>query len=84
MHNHTNPQSEKREYIRSLMAKVLEENGVDINDSDSLNAMDSLQYISSLVSLEEKVEIELPDEILVHNIFTDLDKAIDLLCLLVP
>lgn len=48
-------------------------NGVDITDDTSVNNMDSLEYMSILIGLEEKFNIEFPDSVLVKNMFESMD-----------
>lgn len=50
---------------------IFEENGVDMTSEVQINDIESLQYISIIVELEQKLNIILPDSILVRdNILT--------------
>lgn len=42
----------------------LEENGIEVLNDGTLDNVDSISFISSIVSLEEKFNIEFPDEYL--------------------
>lgn len=43
--------------------------------------IDSILYISILVDIEEKYQIELPDEFMVKNIFLDVKELVDYICI---
>lgn len=42
----------------------LEENGIEVLNDGTLDNVDSIRFISSIVSLEEEFNIEFPDEYL--------------------
>ena len=42
----------------------LEENGIEVLNDGTLDNVDSISFISSIVSLEEEFNIEFPDEYL--------------------
>ena len=69
---------------RTKALKVFEENGIDLEQKNPLAEIDSLIYISTIVSLEEAFDIEFPDAFLMHNAFEDMERLfsmIDDLCL---
>lgn len=68
-----------RNDIKKMVSKVFDENGIDIDDFVMVQEMDSLQYMSIIISLEELFEIEFPDSILMTNIFDEEDRLIDLI-----
>lgn len=68
-----------RNDLINIIADILEENGVNIDDTNSLVEMDSLQYVSVLVAIEEKLNVELPEAVLSTNIFSELDHVIDII-----
>lgn len=59
--------------MKRIVCDTFEENGIDINDQDAVKHMDSLTYISTLVSLEDKFKIEFPDSMLTKNMFEDMN-----------
>lgn len=59
--------------MKQIVRHVFEENGIDIDDQDAVENMDSLEYIATLVSLEEKFEIEFPDSMLIKNMFENMN-----------
>ena len=59
--------------MKRIVCDTFEENGIDINDQDAVKHIDSLAYISVLVSLEDKFKIEFPDSMLTKNIFENMD-----------
>lgn len=71
-----------KENLVDITTKVFEHNGIDINDKQSIDTMDSLEYISILVGLEQEFDIEFPDSMLVRNMFEDMDGFYELLSFL--
>ena len=65
--------------IEKDVALICEMNGIDINDAKALEEMDSLAYISIIVSLEESFSIQFPDEVLAKNMFDDLTGLYDMI-----
>lgn len=59
--------------IRNEIIRIFEENGVDASDVQSLIDIDSVQYISIVVEIEQFLGIVLPDYILMQNEFKDFD-----------
>lgn len=47
--------------IREELQNIFEENGVDTSDSQQLREIDSVQYITIIVEIEQKFNIVLPD-----------------------
>ena len=72
-----------RESIKAITLRIFEEIGVDITNQEAVNQMDSVQYVSALVGLEDEFNIQFPDEILVRNIFQEIDEFYEMLILLV-
>ena len=68
-----------RNDLMNIIIEILEENSVSFSDESSQIEMDSLQYISVLVAIEEKLNIELPVAVLSTNIFSNLDNAISII-----
>ena len=59
--------------MKRIVCDTFEENGIDIDDQDDVKHIDSLAYISTLVSLEDKFKIEFPDSMLTKNIFENMN-----------
>lgn len=59
--------------MKQIVCHTFEENGIDINDQEAIENMDSLEYIATLVSLEEKFKIEFPDAMLTKNMFENMN-----------
>lgn len=68
-----------KESLKQRVSSVFEINGLDINDLQSIEQMDSLEYISTLVGLEREFEIEFPDAMLIKNMFVDMEEFYELL-----
>lgn len=50
--------------IKEKVIEIVEENGIEIDNSGSFDNIDSLKFISTLVSIEQVFNIEIPDEYL--------------------
>ena len=50
--------------IKAKVIEIVEENGIEIDDSGSFDNIDSLKFISTLVSIQQAFNIEIPDEYL--------------------
>jgi len=56
--------------LKDKVMQILNENGLMYEDDKLLSNIDSLQYMSVLVSLEEELDFELPDEYLGQDILS--------------
>ncbi len=65
--------------IRDEVIRIFEENGVDVTDAQSLIDVDSIQYISIIVEIEQFMGIILPDFILAQNEFEDFDAFVGII-----
>ncbi len=71
--------------IRNLILKSLEDLGifVDVNDQDDVNineyGIDSFTYIAFIVSLEEKLGIAFPDNLMLLDNFSSINGFSNLL-----
>lgn len=63
--------------IREEIIKIFEENGVDVTDEQQLEDIDSVQYVSIVVDIEQLFGITLPDYVLEDNKFVDIDAFIE-------
>lgn len=68
--------------VRNKLLMIFEENGINTVNEISLKDIDSLQYISILVSIEEELGIEFPDSVLTQNIMGDIDGLCELIVFL--
>ena len=50
--------------IQDVIVKILEENGIEVDDKANLLNIDSMGFISAIVGIEQEFEIEFPDEFL--------------------
>ena len=44
--------------LKRVLTIIFEENGISIDDSDTIQTIDSLQYMSILLAIEEELNIE--------------------------
>ena len=67
------------EEMKQIVSQTFDENGIDVNDQSAVNSMDSLEYITILISLEEKFKIEFADSMLTRNMFENINDFYTLL-----
>lgn len=63
--------------IMDEIERIFEENGVDAQDKDQLMEMDSLQYMTIIVEIEQKYGIVFPDEYLERNMVEDFEEFVN-------
>ena len=63
--------------IRERVMRCLEENGVIIDDDGNLPDIESVVFISTVLTIEEEFGIEFPDEYLSITYFSNIDDIID-------
>ncbi len=68
-----------KEEVTKRCETIFDAIGVNISDKELMGTLDSLQYISALVELETEFGIQFPDDVLVVNIFQDMDGFYELL-----
>ena len=64
-------------FLMNVMNKLrvcLEESGIVILDDGSFDEMDSITFISAIVSIEQEFEIEFLDEYLIMNVMGNIDQ----------
>lgn len=59
--------------LKNELIRIFEENGIDPSDNQQLIDIDSIQYISIIVEIEQCFGIVLPDYLLSENKFIDFD-----------
>ena len=59
--------------LKNELIRIFEENGIDPSDNQQLIDIDSIQYISIIVEIEQCFGIILPDYLLSENKFIDFD-----------
>lgn len=50
--------------IEARVIEIVEENGIEIDDEGKFDNVDSIKFISMLVSIEQEFNIEIPDDFL--------------------
>lgn len=74
------------EKVKSQLFEIADGIGlVDENEEQKLNVeeMDSIQFISLIVEIEESFDIEVPDEYLVPELFENEEHLVDIIIQLV-
>ena len=64
--------------IHDQIVEIFEENGVDAENADSFNNIESIQYISIIVDIEQKFDVSLPDYILTRDDILNFDQFADI------
>ena len=64
--------------IKAEIQRIFEENGIDITIPDNLENIDSIQYVTIIVEIEQFFNIILPDYFLVENILSDFQKLVNI------
>lgn len=59
--------------IRQKIIKCIEENGIQICSDGNLDELESIKFISLIVSLEEEFKIEFPEEYLLTYKLSNVD-----------
>ena len=53
--------------LKNEVEKIFEQNGIVIEQNGNLSDLDSLKLVSSIVDIEDKFNIEFPDELLLMD-----------------
>lgn len=61
------------EKIIEGIKEILDDNGIDY-DGTHIEETDSMQYISALVAIEEKFDVEIPESYMAGESFDDIGK----------
>lgn len=66
--------------IENIVINIFNENGIEVTDvNEDLPEMDSVSYISTLVSLEQEFDIEFSDEFLTMDNKPNVQVFIDII-----
>lgn len=57
--------------VNERVLKCLEENGIIVLEDGNFENMNSINFISAIISLESEFDIEIPDEYLLMSTFCD-------------
>lgn len=61
--------------LKNEVEKIFEQNGIAIEQNGNLSDLDSLKLVSSIVDIEDKFNIEFPDELLLMDVFIDINSV---------
>ena len=61
--------------LKNEVEKIFEQNGIVIEQNGNLSDLDSLKWVSSIVDIEDKFNIEFPDELLLMDVFIDINSV---------
>lgn len=53
--------------------KCIEESGIDVLESGELDNVESINFISAIISMEQEFDIEFPDEYLLIDIMSNIE-----------
>lgn len=62
--------------LNDRISKCFEENGILILRNGIFDNIDSINFISTIISLESEFDIEIPDEYLLLSLFCDINSVI--------
>lgn len=65
--------------IRSEIIRIFEENGLNVASTQELENVDSIQYVSIIVEIEQLLNIAVPDFLLGMNAFKDFDGFVNVI-----
>ena len=63
--------------IESIIIKVLNENGIEVENANAILDFDSLTFISIIVCSEEELNIVIPDNLLTIDNFLTMQMYLD-------
>lgn len=64
--------------MREKLYEILEGNGLEYEGEYLVGEVDSLQYMSLMVDIEEEFDIEFPDAFLGENIFSNFERLCEI------
>ena len=72
---------EKNINVKKRLEKVFNENGltIDLDNQSSILELDSLQIISLFVSIEDEINMEIPDEFLTREVLSSFNDFYEML-----
>ena len=59
--------------IESKLIEIFNDYSIDIYNEQQVSDIDSIEYISLIIEIEDSFDIEIPDEFLDGNIFFNID-----------
>jgi acyl carrier protein len=62
--------------INERVLKCIEENGIVVLEDGNFDNMDSINFISAVISIESEFDIEFPDEYLLMSTFCDFKNVV--------
>lgn len=62
--------------INERVLKCMEENGIIVLKNGNFDNMDSINFISAVISIESEFDIEFPDEFLSMSTFCDFENVV--------
>ncbi len=68
-----------REKLKEIIRRVCLQNGFDIRDQNEVEGLSSLQYISTLIEIEDELGVEMSFDALERNLFIDEEGLINVL-----
>ena len=63
--------------IRNVIIKCLEENGINWSEDGELEEFDSIMFVSTIVELENRFGMSIPDEYLLVDYFKSVDDIVE-------
>lgn len=73
---------EKEALIKAELSKIFDELGIITTKSGEFESMDSLNFISLIVGIEQTFGIEIPDQYLNYDILNNVDGFLNVISFL--
>ena len=65
--------------LKEIVQKCLDENGIVVSEDGGFEELNSINFISTIVALEQELGIEFPDEYLLMDIMSDFEHLYDII-----
>lgn len=62
--------------INERIKECIEDNGIIVLEDGSFDNIDSINFISAIISIESEFDIEFPEEYLLMSTFCDFDNVV--------
>lgn len=69
---------EKTHYVKNLLTTIFYENGVEESQFDSLPTIESIQYITIIVEIEQTLNIIIPDYFFDYKNISNFEQFLDM------
>ena len=68
--------------IKDKIQEIMDENGVEYEDGKIITELESIQFVSVMIALEDSFNITFPDEMMTPDRFIYFEKLYETVCAL--